>query len=96
MISGDEGDNIDRNDTRGTEVFQDFKLKGALLAPRTVNLTTKELRGELQALIVRITDRLMTMLSEQIKDQTIDLNPEYQRGSTGSHYVSPSLNTGLH
>lgn len=55
-----------------------YEIKNALRPPRTAQYTAKHLYGTTGILLVRIR---LNSLAEQVVDNQIDLNPEYQRGA---------------
>lgn len=60
---------------------KEYKISGVLRAPRTTSYTAKSLYGKASRLLV-VVFMCITLLADQIIENAIDLDPEYQRGES--------------
>jgi hypothetical protein len=65
---------------KGKAVGTGYQIEDALRPPRTAQYTAKSLYGPCLVLYLRVANSNNRVLSDQIIDNTIDLDPEYQRG----------------
>ena len=67
---------------------KEYKITRVLRAPRTAQYTAKSLYGALACIGVPLTILIASPPTDQIIDNSIDLDPEYQRGKLSADGVN--------